>query len=272
MVDVTAQIILNEQIAPDHHVLGFRVPQIAASAQPGQFIHVRVGECIQPLLRVPLGVHDVTDDRRDVLAITAAVGPRTKALAHKRVGETVDVLGPMGVPFSLGEPADTVALVGGGVGLAPLVFLAKRLRGGDGRRRTVVVFAGLRTAEHLPLTRDLQTLCDELVITTDDGSHGKPGLVTDALGEFLADRSVDRIVACGPMAMLRAVAEIALRDDIPCEVSVERRMGCGVGVCLGCVVPVWVRSSDPPEWKYVRSCLEGPTFDARDIVWEEVRE
>lgn len=269
MVDLTAEITLNEEIAPGHHLFSFCCPEIARAAQPGQFIHARVGDCIEPLLRVPLSIHGVSEDGRGILAIAKLLGPRTSALSHARVSETVDVLGPLGVPFSLGQPGQSVALVGGGVGLAPLAFLAKRLRA-DGR--TVVTLAGLRTADQLPLLRGLDARPDRPAVTTDDGSFGRKGFVTDALTDYLAANRVDRIIACGPMPMLRKVAEIAGEHGTPCEVSVERRMGCAVGVCLACVVPVWVKGADPPEWKYMRSCLEGPTFDARDIVWEEIRE
>ncbi len=270
MVDVTAEIVLNKQVAPDHHVVTLYAPEIATVVLPGQFIHVRVAEAVEPLLRVPLGVHDITNDGK-VLVLVKVVGSRTAALANKSTGEVVDVLGPLGVPFSPGLPDETIALVGGGVGLAPLLFFARRLRAGD-RSGRLVILAGLRTADHLPIARPLEPLADEFIITTDDGSIGRPGLVSDALAEHVEGKRVDRITACGPLPMLRAVAEIAQQAEIPCQVSFERRMGCGVGVCLGCVVPVWVEGVRERKWEYVRSCVDGPTFDARDIVWEEISE
>lgn len=268
MVDVTAEIAFNKQVAPGYHVVAFYAPEIASAAQPGQFVHVRVAEAVEPLLRVPLGVHDVTDDGK-VLVLVKVVGSRTAALATKPTGDVADVLGPLGVPFSSGLPHETIALVGGGAGLAPLLFFAKRLRMSN-RRGRLVIFAGLRTADHLPIARPLEPLGDEFIVTTDDGSIGRSGFVSEALAEHLERERVDRITACGPLPMLRAVAQIARQADIPCQVSFERRMGCGVGVCLGCVVPVWI--NDEREWEYVRSCIEGPTFDARDIVWEEISE
>jgi dihydroorotate dehydrogenase electron transfer subunit len=273
LFDLSAEITLNREIAPNHHLIAFRCPEIARAAKPGQFVHARVGDCIEPLLRVPLSIHDVRGSGcREVLVIAKLLGPRTSALAQRRVGDTVDVLGPIGVPFSPRRPGESLALVGGGVGVAPLVFFAKRLKP---RRRDltgVLHFCGLRSIADIALHRRLEDVVRRGYITTDDGSFGRKGFVTDALADYLRAERVDRIIACGPMPMLRKVAQIAREHDIACEVSVERRMGCAVGVCLGCVVPVWVKGSDPPEWKYVRSCIEGPTFDARDIVWEEIGE
>ncbi|HEY9855250.1 MAG TPA: dihydroorotate dehydrogenase electron transfer subunit [Stenomitos sp.] len=226
-----------------------------AQALPGQFVHVRCGEAT---LRRPFSVHRT---RPDAAALLYQVkGKGTRWLSTVRKGQTLDVLGPIGRPFSPPVPGERLLLVGGGIGMAPLALYAEQharvLRGR--------VLAGFRSQS---LVAGLAPcLASELAVTvvTDDGSSGRQGLVTDGLADTLLAEGITRVLTCGPEGMMRAVAAIASAHGIPCEASVERPMACGIGVCLGCVVPV--HGADG-RVHYERACQEGPVFDAREVVW-----
>jgi dihydroorotate dehydrogenase electron transfer subunit len=178
----------------------------------------------------------------------------------------VDVLGPLGRPFTPPEAPQGCVLVGGGYGTAPLFFLAGELRAG----RCRVDFAiGAATASRLLDAMEAKRLGHSLTVTTDDGSAGRRGLVTDPLPDLLARTGAGRVYACGPMPMLAAVSRVAAAAGVPCQVAVEEQMACGTGICFSCVVPVRPEGS-PGESRMARSCLEGPVFDGTAIAWAEL--
>jgi dihydroorotate dehydrogenase electron transfer subunit len=195
-------------------------------------------------------------------------GRGTKALAEWKQDDLIDVLGPLGHGFSIPEAGDgrPFLLVGGGIGSVPLYFLARRLEERFGSDRLTFV-AGARTDDLILCRPEFEKHCREYHVCTDDGSSGFHGFVTDRMFECLDGQDFcmpPMVYACGPTPMLKAVSKLAQEHGCDCQVSVEAKMACGVGACLSCVIKVRDRDS----FKYVRSCAEGPVFDARDVIWE----
>ena len=258
--------VLERRRVGAYHALGLVAPQIADTARPGQFVHLLAGQDRAFPLRRPFSIHRVERPGAalgTVEVVFDVVGPGTRALARLRPHDTVDVLGPLGRPFSPpGEPAGCL-LVGGGYGTAPLFFLATELRA----RRCRVDFAiGAATAGRLLDAVEARRLGHSLTVTTDDGSAGQRGLVTDPLPGLLASTGAERVYACGPMPMLAAVSRVAAAAGVACQVAVEEQMACGTGICFSCVLPVG--PGDPT--RMARSCLEGPVFDGTAIAWAEL--
>jgi dihydroorotate dehydrogenase electron transfer subunit len=268
-VDVAAQVIANHPLSADYNVLTLRAPEIARAAAPGQFVMVKAGLARDPLLRRPFSLFEIIRDDAGVPSglslLNKRIGPSTALVYAAVPGQEIACLGPLGRPFTLIDAPAEAWMVAGGVGLAPFVALAEALRA-RGVRPTL--FYGARRGEELfclNLFRDLEV---ELTLTTEDGSAGERGLVTEPLERRLASRAKDRpvtIYACGPERMLAATAKMAMRYGRPCQVSVERIMGCGLGGCYGCVVPL--RTEDG-SFHHVRSCLSGPVFAGDQILWE----
>lgn len=253
MIQTLCRILSLEEVADDIFVLTFHAPDIAALVHAGQFINIRVAEGTDPLLRRPFSVYRTEGD--NVQLIFNVVGKGSTALRRKRPGDVIDVLGPLGIPFSLNDPAfDTAVLVGGGLGVAPLPLSTQALRA-FGKR--IVTYLGARTAGQL-----VQQHLDNVHVATDDGSKGFHGTVVELMVSALdaLKRKRTKIFACGPTKMLHAVAAVALEEDIPCEVSLEGPMACGFGICQGC--PVELLGG---EKKYGLMCKDGPTFDVRRI-------
>lgn len=247
-------------------------PDVAAQARPGQFLHVsvhRMGEPprYDPLLRRPFSVHGADAVRGTVVLLYRVAGRGTALLAQRKEGDLLDVLGPLGRGFSLPPGGSRVALVAGGMGLAPLYFLAgELLRSGS----EVHFLMGARRLEELHLIGDLLALAKrepafKPFFATDDGSYGFSGPVTGLLETFLAREGVDRAYACGPKPMLREVVKLLARFGVPGEVSLEEHMGCGVGACLSCAC----RVREAGGFSYRRVCADGPVFAAESVDWEE---
>lgn len=236
------------------HVLTFQSPEISKAILAGQFLNIRIEDAAGPLLRRPFSVYRVDHDA--VQLIFSVIGKGTAALSRKRPGDTLDVLGPLGVPFSVDRnDFETAVLVGGGLGVAPLPITTASLRR---RNKNVVTFLGCRTSRSV-----VPDHLENVSIATDDGSAGYRGTVVDLLEQSFRHNRPEkpRIFGCGPTPMLRALAAFAIREDIPCEVSLEGPMGCGFGICQGC--PVELVGVDK---KYALMCKDGPTFDVRTIV------
>jgi dihydroorotate dehydrogenase electron transfer subunit len=235
-------------------------PWVGRKARPGQFVMVKASEGTDPLLRRPLGIHDAGRDGIDLFFKIAGAG--TAILARKRTGEPIDILGPLGKGFSIpGRIKGKKAfLVGGGRGIAPLYFLARELAA-SGVRPTV--FYGGRTAADIPLRTKFKRAGFELRVSTDDGSLGFAGLVTDLAGRELAKEKPSIVYACGPDPMMKALAAITAERGVPAEFSLESVMGCGIGACWGCVRRVRSESGDG----WAKICEEGPVFPGESIVW-----
>lgn len=248
---ITAPLLRRESIGEAYHVLTFDVPE-GVRASAGQFAMVRGAEWGEaPLLPRPMAY--LTAGTTPSILIKV-YGEGTTRMARAEPGEPFSLLGPLGHPFRAPSSSRRQLLVAGGVGIAPLLFLARELNATG--RRPVVLYGG-RSARDLPLDDELDEI-SELVVTTEDGSRGRQGRVTDVLPELI-DGEVE-VFTCGPHRMMAKVAELCAARDVPCEVSLETPMACGYGVCLGCPV----RGADG---QYLYACTEGPCVDARRIDW-----
>jgi dihydroorotate dehydrogenase electron transfer subunit len=259
--------VLDRRRTGAYHALTLVAPRIAGAARPGQFLHLLAGEDRSLPLRRPFSIHRV-DPPGAVEVVFDVVGAGTLALSRLRPHELVDVLGPLGRAFAApGRPAGCV-LVGGGYGTAPLYFLAAELLA---RRCRVDLVIGAATAARLLDPHQAGRLGHSLTVTTDDGSAGRRGLVTDPLADLLARTGAGRVYACGPMPMLAAVSRVAAAAGVPCQVAVEEQMACGTGICFSCVLPVGGGTgAGPGGTRMARSCLEGPVFDGTAIAWAEL--
>lgn len=243
-------------------------PGVARSYRAGQFVAVAVGgpESSMVLRRsfALYGVKPGAEFAGTVQFVVAAKGKGTEWLLRRRVGDRLDLLGSLGVPFPLPQNGVPAVLVGGGYGSAPLLPLAETL---IGRGSEVEMIIGAATARRLFGELAAKRLIGKVTVTTDDGSAGQRGWVTDPLPSAIERLGAEIVYACGPMGMLRAVGEVAQAHAIPAQVAVEESMACGIGVCMTCVLPV--RGADGVS-RFARSCVEGPVFDAGRVRWADV--
>ena len=266
--DVDARIVENRRLSSDYNVLVFHAPSIAAQAAPGQFVMIKTaGTGDMPLLRRPFSIFEIVrgaDGTPTGFSIlNKKIGIGTTQLYEAAAERALPVLGPLGRPFA--PPASGEAwMVAGGVGLGPFVTLAETLQAAGIPAR---LFYGARTAADLHCADLFPPLGAQVIAATEDGSRGDRGYITAPLERALqqADGPVT-IYACGPTPMMRAAADLAARFERPCIVSLEQVMGCGMGGCYSCVV----RVKQPDRPRFVRSCVDGPVFDASAIVWEEL--
>jgi len=270
-IDVDALVVANTRLSSHYNVLVLDAAAIAADARPGQFVMLKPGHGTEPLLRRPFSVFQIRRGRNGeatgLSILNKKVGVGTAWLYEAEVGHRVPCLGPLGRPFTAVEPPAEVWMVAGGVGLAPFATLAEALAR-DGTRCTL--FYGARRDSELFHLDLFERLGVSLVLATEDGSRGHRGLISEPLARALeAQRSnVPRVIyACGPTPMMRAVADLARRHGRRAEVSLEPVMGCGLGGCYSCVVKARREGGEP---HYVRSCIEGPVFDASDVVWDDL--
>ena len=243
-------------------------PGVARGYQPGQFVAVAVGgPNTSMLLRRSFALYGVKpgDEYAGTIQfVVAANGPGTEWLMRCRIGDKLDLVGPLGVPFPMPRESVPAVLVGGGYGTAPLLPLAEALLEHNGEVEMII---GAATASRLFGELQAKRLIGKVTVTTDDGSAGQRGWVTDPLPSAIERLGAEIVYACGPMGMLRAVGEVAQAHAIPAQVAVEEAMACGVGVCMTCVLPV--RGKDGVS-RFVRSCVEGPVFDAGRVRWADV--
>jgi dihydroorotate dehydrogenase electron transfer subunit len=269
--DVAAEVIANTRLSSDYNVIELAAPEIAAAAAPGQFVMVKPQPGLDPLLRRPFSIFEILRERgvaRGLSLFNKRVGAGTAMLYDAKAGDRIGCLGPLGQPFVPVDPPAAAWMVAGGVGLAPFVTLAEALAA---RGTPMRLFYGARTAADLHRAELFQRIGAELVVTTEDGTRGERGRVTGPLARDLeapGPAGDVTIYACGPTPMMRAVAEIGERARRPVAVSLEPVMGCGMGGCYSCVVRV--RRGDGGH--FVRSCLDGPVFDAQAIIWDDLRQ
>lgn len=241
--------------------LRLAAPEIAASAVPGQFVAFAIGgETSALLLRRSIALAGTGEGV--VTVVVAAHGPGSTWLAALQPGDVVDVVGPLGRPFPMPAPGTPALLVGGGYGAAALVGLAERLRAAGS---PVTAIAGAASADRLCSVEELGAVADDVVVTTDDGSSGRSGWVSEPAAELIGRAGV--LYACGPMGMLRAVGELATAAGVPSYVAVEESMACGIGVCMTCVLPV---IGEDGRSRFARSCVEGPVFGGDRVRFADV--
>lgn len=251
------EIIRSEKLGAEIYRFTVKAPDIAAEARPGQFVMIRVGEGLDPLLRRPFSVHQVVEGGL-IQILFKVVGKGTAQLSKLQTGGDLDILGPLGRGFMIGT-AQSHCLVGGGIGIAPLVYLVKQLLKKN-EPATIKVLLGARTKDEIyVLANDFGSLGLEVLTATEDGSLGIKGLVTDLMSSL--PESPDMIYSCGPYPMLRAVAIVSKAKSWRCQVSLEAIMACGLGACLGCTV----LGADMQG--YVHVCKDGPVFNTEEIAW-----
>jgi len=279
------QVVVTENVplARDTFRIRLECKPLARQIVPGQFVLLRLAESSDPLLGRPFALFDTVlsdvgpNDAGDPIGIDIVylvVGKMTARLAECRPGDRLEVWGPLGNGFSA-SPTDHLLMVAGGIGQTPFLalgreFLAGRSYGQPSRSAgpagKVTLCYGVRNADFAAGVEDFRACGIDVQISSDDGSIGHHGLVTELVEQQLAEESGSncRIVCCGPEPMMEAVARIAQRKSVPCEVSLETPMACGIGICFSCVVKV---VQPDGSWDYKRTCVEGPVFDAEKIVW-----
>ena len=279
-----AQVVLTENIrlARDTYRVRFECPQMARQISPGQFLMIRLTDRDDPLLARPFALYDtVVDTTGNPIGIDVVylvVGKMTSRLAQCRLGDKLDVWGPLGNGFS-SEPVRRLIMVAGGIGQTPFLALGRQFLGSRkyGQQQclqqpasNVTLCYGVRTRDFLAGAEDFRKWGIDLRISSDDGSVGHHGLVTELLEQALGDDAENdaendkRIACCGPEPMMEAVAAVARQYNVGCEVSLETPMACGIGICFSCVVKTEQPDGD---WDYRRTCVDGPVFDAEKIVW-----
>jgi dihydroorotate dehydrogenase electron transfer subunit len=257
VVQVQAEIRSIEDIAQEIYRLRLRAPEITeGGVHPGQFVHIRVPGDSQRLLRRPISVMAARPGIGAIDLVVQQAGEGTRRLRSAHVGETLDVLGPIGRGFDAGQ-ARRVFFVGGGVGVAPIRFAMEAFAAD----RQCTAFFGFRSAAHAYGLADAPC---EVRAATDDGSLGAHALITDLLKAAIEAEPPDLILACGPAQMLRTLQNMALRERIACQLSLEEYMACGIGACLVCSCKMRVRSGT----EYRRVCVDGPVFDAREVCFD----
>jgi len=239
------KVIQNKKIKKDVFLLTIKNQEIATSAQPGQFVQIKVTNSYIPLLRRPFSIHHAANNNFKILY--KVVGTGTQLLSQYKTGQEIDMIGPLGKGFNT-KNYEKLTLVAGGMGIAPLYFLAETEKDKD-----LTTLIGTATEEELLGESEFKTL-GKVLISTEDGSSGKKGRVTDLLEEI---EKPEIIIACGPVPMLEAIQKYAIKNNIPCQMSLECHMACGMGICFGCAV------KSGKGYKYV--CKDGPVFWATDI-------
>ena len=267
-LDVDAAVLSNTRLTDDYNVLALAAPEIGRLTKPGQFVMVKPNHSFDPLLRRPFSVFEILRDAsRAIVGISLLnkrVGVGTSMLFDANPGDRIACFGPLGRPFAPVDPPAEAWMVAGGVGLAPFVTLAEALAA---RGTRMHLFYGARSAADLYYADQFERMGATLHLATEDGSRGDRGRITVPLERVLASTAPSlalTLYVCGPTPMMRAVATLAASHQRPCFVSLEPVMGCGMGGCYSCVVPMRRGSGKI----FVRACLEGPVFYAHALAWD----
>jgi len=262
----TGRVRFQRTLSPEYRHLGVAVPEFARAFEPGQFVMLRSGRSLDPLLGRAFSIYRISEGAEPVLEILYKVmGKGTNYLAQLESGEPVEVLGPLGNGFAVPADERTTVLVAGGIGVPPIAALAARLSAHGSR--SLHVFLGGKTSADILCAKEFEATGAALSLTTEDGSLGSIGKITDLVEPFLRSGPSYPIgvYVCGPPGLLLAVAWMTEGFDIPCQVSVEASMACGFGACMGCAVQS--RSTDGVA-TYKLVCQDGPVFDSRTLIWK----
>lgn len=259
-VNIKAKLLKKEELIPGIFKFSVQADEIVKTAKPGNFIEIRVNDDIEPFLRRPISIHNMDKEKGILEFIFQEKGKGTKILSAKREGELVDIVGPLGYGTFKYSNYENLAIIGGGIGIFPLYELAKCAKS---EGKSVNTYLGFRNKVLVVLEDEFKNTSNNLVITTDDGSYANKGFAIEFLKKDIEDGKIDCIYACGPLPMLKAVRELALEKDIPCQISLEEKMACGLGVCLGCAVKTAESPKDAPEYWHV--CKAGPVFEAKNV-------
>lgn len=264
-----AEVLSNKEISENYYKMELRCPELVEGIIPGQFMMLRVRNGYEPYLRRPFSFYGIRSSSgfRIIEILYKIVGTGTKMMAGIKAKEKLDIIAPLGNGFLIPKDIKKIIIVSGGIGLAPLLFLAESIKRNN-KTDIIFLYGGQSIRDIIDIER-IEKVSSDVRICTEDGSMGSKMLVTQLLVEYL-EKSLGKasgmIFSCGPKAMLRIVSSIAERYDIPCQVSLESFMACGFGACLGCVVKVKEKGNGIA---YERVCKEGPVFDSKRIVWDE---
>jgi len=257
-VQAICKIVGKEKMIEGIYKFSIESKEIAQTAKPGNFLEIKVSDSTETFLRRPISIYNIDKVNNIVEFIFQIKGSGTKLLANKEVGESLDILGPLGNgTFSMND-YKKVAIIGGGIGTYPLYELAKELKNNS----NVTMYMGFRNKDLVTLEEEFKRVSHKLVLTTDDGSYGEKGFSINYLKEDCKNEKPDIIFACGPLPMLKAVQEFANNEGIECEMSLEERMGCGIGACVGCAV--MTKKGGQEKYEYV--CKNGPVFNSKDVI------
>lgn len=266
MIEQSAEVVSNKRIAPETFLLKLRSIKVVKSAEPGQFVMIRVREGLEPLLRRPFSICGIQKDGH-VVILYRVVGRGTSLMAEMKEGEKVSILGPLGKGFDLPRRDQGIILVAGGIGVAPLFFLAQTLKDGTIPFRFM---AGFGSSNEIISLEQVGGPSLDLTIATDDGTEGYAGPVTDLLENYLCHNQNEgdalSLFTCGPAPMLKRVAMVAIDRGISCQASLETAMACGLGACQGCAV----RASSDESQSYYHVCKDGPVFPVNAIDWNSL--
>jgi len=259
-----ARVVRRTDLSPDTFLLDLEDRAMASETLAGQFVMLHRDEGDFPFLPRPFSVGDVPDDR-SIRLLIQAIGPGTRSLGRLEPGDALAMWGPLGNHFGCTGEFDHAILVAGGIGLAPFPLLVRDLRRFHPSLGRITLLYGARSESHLVLLDALDGLGIEIHLATDDGSRGFHGNTVDLLRREMArrDRGRVRIYGCGPEPMLDALARYTVSEGLPCQLSLERMMGCGVGACLGCVVAT--KAEPPGDYDYTKTCTDGPVLDAERL-------
>lgn len=250
---VSCQIIENNEIAQNYFKMKIDSPELASRVTPGQFFHIKTADRLDIILRRPISVYDYNET--SITILYEVVGKGTALLSGKKPGEELDILGPLGNGFSMPINETKIFIVAGGMGVAPLFCLAKEII--KMKKKEITVLIGANNEYKVLCEADFKKIGLSPEICTDDGSYGYKGFVTDLFKEKLGTY----VYACGPNKMLKELSSILIERNIKGEISMDTHMGCGMGVCLGCVIKT-------KDGKYKRVCKDGPVFKVDEVVWE----
>lgn len=269
------EVVLNQKVGPEHYLMRIFVPDLAGEAKPGQFVHVRCNGVMDPLLRRPISLHGIDYKAGTVSLLYQVAGRGTQLLAQLNTGDEVDIMGPLGNGFAIPDKVGHVLVIGGGIGVAPLFPLVQALRH---YKIEQTVILGARSAEYVIGVEQLTSLGLKVEVATDDGSLGYKGFVTDLAEKQIKLSKPEYFFACGPNPMLRQLIKTAGKHGIAGQVSLEERMGCGVGACLACVCKITsdvMRRTSPDtteivkDFEYKKVCSDGPVFEASEVIFDD---
>lgn len=257
---VFAKLVKKEKLLDGLYKFSLETKEIVDIAKPGNFIEIRINENLDPFLRRPISIYNIEKEKGIIEIIFQVKGKGTELLSKKQKGDFIDIIGPLGNGVFKFEKHKNIAVIGGGIGIFPLYELTKEAKE---LNLNIDTYIGFRNKELVVLEKKFENTSNNLTITTDDGSYKNKGFAIDYLKENLKTKKVDCIYTCGPLPMIKAVKALAEENNIECQISLEEKMGCGLGVCLGCAVKTAESSKEDPQ--YVHVCKDGPVFESKSV-------
>lgn len=257
---VFAKLVKKEKLLDGLYKFSLEAKEIVDIAKPGNFIEIRINENLDPFLRRPISIYNIEKEKGIIEIIFQVKGKGTELLSKKQEGDFIDIIGPLGNGVFKFEKHKNIAVIGGGIGIFPLYELTKEAKE---LNLNIDTYIGFRNKELVVLEKEFENTSNNLTITTDDGSYKNKGFAIDYLKENLKTKKVGCIYTCGPLPMIKAVKALAEENNIECQISLEEKMGCGLGVCLGCAVKTAESSKEDPQ--YVHVCKDGPVFESKSV-------